>query len=133
MAVNYTIFSDDTYRNKLLPYTLVQEWGLPLTQWDEVEEMEEPRTWTLEQVDQAGLNSAGKTFPVQEDENGCPSREFEGAPTDWVRPFGSTGRNVIAWIEALAAAKGVDPNHCFLSVKQTQVYLNNEGAMPEPI
>ncbi len=131
MAVNYTIFSDDTYRNAIIPDVVCGEWGLPLTQYDEETETEVPRTWTLEQVTDAGLNKAGRAFPVVEDENGVPDREVTAEQaTDWVYPMGSTGRNIIEWIEDLAAIKQVDPNHCFLSICQTQRYLKNDGHPP---
>jgi len=131
MAVNYLIVSDTTYKNVVLPDSVVQEFGLPITQEDEETGEVTPRTWTLEQCDAHG-NPAGNAFPVQEDENGVPSREFEGEPTDWLFPLGSTGRNLIEFIDALAAAKPVDSNHVFLSIKQTHEYLA-DGSLPETL
>lgn len=131
MAVNYLISSHETFTTAILPPSVVAEFKVPLVSVDE-EGNETPRTWTLEQINDSGLHRAGKAFPVKEDEDGVPQREFEGEPTDWAIPLGSVGRNLIAFIDALADAKPVERNHVFLSVKQTHEYLA-DGSLPSPL
>lgn len=130
MANNYVIYSDETFRNLIIPDWVAELNGWPTTEIVEIngEEVEQYKQWSLYEGYKTHGTSAGKPFPIREDLDGYAYRSSEEEATDWAAPYNSVGGDFHGWIKGLADLKQVDYEACYLSVTQTHAYIVKEEA-----
>tara|TARA_R100000231_G_C5292669_1_gene155078 strand:- start:130 stop:543 length:414 start_codon:yes stop_codon:yes gene_type:complete len=122
MANNYVLYSDQTFRELVIPDWIAELHKWPLTTVDE-EENELDIAWSLYDGFDQNIHRAGDPIPVKELDDGKLQRCNEDEATDFAVPYNSVGGDFHMWIKSLADAKPIPYEACMLSVPQMKDLL----------